>query len=67
MAVEFGLLYFGAGTLLFFFWAYGIVSFVLDLKKKIIPGIRTLLENRRAKKAEEERERERDDKKQQLY
>ncbi|GAA0229929.1 hypothetical protein ACFFQF_13595 [Haladaptatus pallidirubidus] len=67
MAVEFGLVYFGAGTLLFFFWAYGIVSFVLDVKNKIIPGLRTLIENRRAQKAEEEREREREDKKQQLY
>ncbi|WP_049970166.1 hypothetical protein [Haladaptatus cibarius] len=67
MAVEFGVVYFGAGTLLFFFWAYGIVSFVLDLKNKIIPGLRTLIENRRAQKAEEEREREREDKKQQLY
>lgn len=67
MAVEFGLVYFGAGTLLFFFWAYGIVSFVLDLKNKIIPGLRTLIDNRRAQKAEEEREREREDKKQQLY
>ncbi|SIR20945.1 hypothetical protein SAMN05421858_1835 [Haladaptatus litoreus] len=67
MAVEFRLVYFGAGTLLFFFWAYGIVSFVLDLKNKIIPGLRTLIDNRRAQKAEEEREREREDKKQQLY
>ncbi len=67
MAVEFGLLYFGAGTLLFFFWVYGIVSFALDLKNKVIPGIRTLLENRRAQKADEERERDREDKKQQLY
>ncbi|WP_266077879.1 hypothetical protein [Haladaptatus caseinilyticus] len=67
MGVEFGLLYFGAGTLLFFFWAYGIVSFALDLKNKIVPGIRTLLENRRAQKADEEYEREQEEKKQQLY
>lgn len=34
------LAYIGIFTLLFFFWAYGIVSFGQDLKNKIIPGIR---------------------------
>ncbi|WP_458205053.1 hypothetical protein [Haladaptatus sp. NG-SE-30] len=67
MATELGWFYLGAGTLLFFFWAYGIVSFALDLKNKIIPGIRTLLANRRAQKEDEDREREREEKKQQLY
>ncbi|WP_227353989.1 hypothetical protein [Haladaptatus salinisoli] len=67
MPTELGWFYFGAGTLLFFFWAYGIVSFALDLKNKILPGVRTLLANRRARKAEEKREREREEKEQQLY
>ncbi len=67
MVTELGWFYLGAGTLLFFFWAYGIVSFALDLKHKIIPGIRGLLAERKARKEEEEREREREEKKQQLY
>lgn len=37
------------GTLLFFFWVYGIVSFVVDLKRQIIPWIRA----RRATEDEE--------------
>lgn len=67
MVTELGWLYLGAGTLLFFFWAYGIVSFVLDVKNKYVPGARTLLENRRAEKEKEEREREREEQQQQLY
>jgi hypothetical protein len=67
MPTELGWFYFGAGTLLFFFWAYGIVSFALDLKNKILPGIRTLFANRAARKADEKREREREEKEQQLY
>ncbi|EFW93181.1 hypothetical protein ZOD2009_04937 [Haladaptatus paucihalophilus DX253] len=67
MVTELGWYYLGAGTLLFFFWAYGVVSFGLDLKNKIIPGIRGMIAEREAQKAEEERERERDEKKQQLY
>ncbi|CCQ33048.1 hypothetical protein HLRTI_001067 [Halorhabdus tiamatea SARL4B] len=33
-------LYYGGFTILFFFWIYGIVSFALDVKNKIIPGLR---------------------------
>lgn len=33
-------LYFAFGTLLFFFWAYGIVSFVVDVRRQVIPWIR---------------------------
>lgn len=32
--------YFAFGTLLFFFWVYGIVSFVVDLRRQIIPWVR---------------------------
>lgn len=39
----YALVYVGGFTLLFFFWAYGIVSFGRDLKRTIIPGIRGLL------------------------
>ena len=37
MVNELGLFYLGGMTVLFFFWAYGIVSFLLDLKNKFIP------------------------------
>ena len=67
MVTELGWFYLGAGTFLFFFWAYGIASFVFDVKNKIIPGIRGLLADRKDRKVEEEREREREEKKQQLY
>lgn len=33
-------LYFGFGTLLFFFWVYGIVSFAVDVRRQVIPWIR---------------------------
>jgi hypothetical protein len=29
-----------AGSLLFVFWAYGVVSFVLDVKNRLVPAIR---------------------------
>lgn len=61
------LLYFGGGTLLFFFWVYGIVSFAIDIRKKIIPRIRQYRRGRRriANEKQEEREREKDER--QLY
>ncbi|AHG01338.1 hypothetical protein HALLA_02850 (plasmid) [Halostagnicola larsenii XH-48] len=36
-------LFFGAGTLLFFFWIYGIVSFYFDLRYRFIPAARNYL------------------------
>jgi hypothetical protein len=59
--------YWGGMLVLFFFWAYGIGSFVLDLKNKIIPGIIKYRRGRRAEKAKEEREQEREEREQQLY
>ncbi|MDR9430587.1 MAG: hypothetical protein RI568_07790 [Natronomonas sp.] len=41
------ILYFTFGTLLFFFWVYGIVSFISDLRRQIIPWIRVQWRNRR--------------------
>lgn len=67
MAVDLTLLYVAMVVVLFFFWAYGIVSFVLDLKNKIIPGVRQLVQNRRERKQAEEREQEREEREQQLY
>jgi hypothetical protein len=61
------LTYFAAGTLLFFFWVYGIASFVLDLKNKIIPGIRQYVRGRRKQKEQKEEERERKERERQLY
>jgi len=40
MVTTAGWLYLGAGTLLFFFWAYGIVSFALDVKNVYVPAVR---------------------------
>jgi len=59
--------YWGGLLVLFFFWAYGIGSFVLDLKNKIIPGIVRYRRGRRAEAAESEREQEREEREQQLY
>ncbi|MFC6755484.1 MULTISPECIES: hypothetical protein [Haloarcula] len=59
--------YWGGMLALFFFWAYGIASFALDLKNKIIPGIVRYRRGRRAEKAKAEREQERDEREQQLY
>jgi len=61
------LLYFGGGTLLFFFWVYGIVSFVLDLKNKLIPGARQYWRGRKRLNEEKEKEAEREERERQLY
>ncbi len=34
------LLYFLIGTILFFFWIYGIVSFLVDIRRQVVPRIR---------------------------
>jgi hypothetical protein len=41
------ILYFAFGTLLFFFWVYGIVSFISDLRRQIIPWVRVQWRKRR--------------------
>lgn len=66
MVSDAALVYFGAGTLLFFFWVYGIVSFGLDLKNKIIPGIIQYRRGRRQMKEEKQQEEEREKKEQEL-
>ena len=58
--------YFALGTLLFFFWAYGIVSFVLDVKNKLVPGVRRYVRGRRQQAERAEREREREEREEQL-
>ena len=51
-----------AGTILFFFWAYGIVAFVRDVKNWVIPWYRT----RRRRKAESEQREEREEREREL-
>lgn len=67
MVSDAALMYFGAGTLLFFFWVYGIVSFGFDIKNKIIPGIKQYRRGRRRIKEEEQRENEREKNEQELF
>ncbi|MFC5279022.1 hypothetical protein ACFPM1_09675 [Halorubrum rubrum] len=61
------LVYYGGMTVLFFFWAYGIVSFLLDVKNKLIPGIRDYRAGRKRLKEEAEKEEERESRERQLY
>jgi hypothetical protein len=67
MVTTLGWLYLVGGSVLFFFWAYGIASFVLDCKNKFLPAIRTWLANRRERREESERESEREETERQLY
>ncbi|EMA44985.1 hypothetical protein [Halococcus saccharolyticus] len=67
MVTEFGLFYVGGMSLLFVFWAYGLVSFVLDVKNKLIPLVRQYRRGRRRQKEEAEREAEREERERQLY
>jgi hypothetical protein len=68
MAIStFGWFYIGAATVLFFFWAYGIVSFILDLKNTVLPGAIRYVRGRRRMKREEKEEEEREERKKQLY
>ena len=67
MVTDIGLLYIGGMTLLFVFWAYGLVSFVLDVKNKFIPLTRQYLRGRRHEKEQAERDAEREERERQLY
>lgn len=55
--------YVGVVTLLFFFWAYGILAFVRDVKNKLLPWMRQY----RAKRAERAEEEEREQRERELY
>ncbi|MBX0294137.1 hypothetical protein [Haloarcula nitratireducens] len=59
--------YWSGMLVLFFFWAYGVASFVFDMKNKIIPGLVKYRRGRRAEKAEQQREDEREEREKQLY
>jgi hypothetical protein len=56
MVTTLGWFYLIGGTVLFFFWAYGIVSFVLDVKNTFLPAARRWLAARRADAGEAESE-----------
>ncbi|MFD1645872.1 hypothetical protein [Haloarchaeobius litoreus] len=64
---EVALVYYGGGTLLFFFWVYGIVSFVRDLRRTYVPALRKLLTARRAKKQQRAEAEQREERERQLY
>ena len=61
------LVYYGGMFVLFFFWIYGIVSFVLDVKNKLIPGIAQYRRGRKRLKTASKRERERNERERELY
>jgi len=48
-------------TLLFFFWVYGIASFVLDVKHKLVPAVRRYVAARGESRGESRRESTTDD------
>ncbi|WP_207588876.1 hypothetical protein [Halomontanus rarus] len=61
------LFYFVGMFVLFFFWIYGIASFVLDVKNKVIPGIRKYRRGRAEQAAKREQEQKREENERQLY
>lgn len=61
------LVYWTGMVALFFFWAYGIVSFLLDCKNKFIPGLVQYRRGRRKLKEKQAEESEREEREQQLY
>ena len=67
MVTEIGLIYVAGMSLLFVFWAYGLVSFVFDVKNKFIPLTKQYFRGRRNEKEEAAREAEREEREQQLY
>lgn len=67
MVNELGWLYLAGGTVLFFFWVYGIVSFVLDCKNRYVPAARRFVRKRIRERTENETEREREERERQLY
>ena len=67
MVTQLGWLYLIGGTVLFFFWAYGIVSFVSDCKNRYLPAVHQYITGRAQKRAEAEQEREREERERQLH
>ncbi|WP_440771774.1 hypothetical protein [Natronorubrum sp. DTA28] len=61
------IVYYGGLTVLFFFWIYGIVSFALDVKNTIIPGVRQYRHGRKTQKQQQREDNERKENEEQLY
>ncbi|SEV83332.1 hypothetical protein [Natrinema salifodinae] len=59
--------YYGGLVVLYFFWIYGIVSFGLDLKNKVVPGIKRYRRGRKRLDEKQTEEDERATKERQLY
>ncbi|WP_254523850.1 hypothetical protein [Natrinema caseinilyticum] len=59
--------YYGGLLVLYFFWIYGIVSFGLDLKNKVLPGIQQYRRGRNRQSEERTQDDERSTKEEQLY
>ncbi|PSP86306.1 hypothetical protein BRC83_01185 [Halobacteriales archaeon QS_1_68_17] len=66
MVNDIAIVYYGGGTLLFFFWAYGIYAFVRDLKNRFIPAFRQYRRGRKRLEEEKREEEEREEKEKQL-
>ncbi|MFC7156296.1 hypothetical protein ACFQPA_12665 [Halomarina halobia] len=60
-------LYVGGVTLLFFFWVYGIVAFVRDVRRRLIPTVRQFWRGRQRLREQAQKEREREERERQLY
>lgn len=67
MVTRIGLFYVVGITVLFFFWAYGIVAFVRDLRRTYVPALRQYRFGRREQKERAKREAEREERERQLY
>jgi len=66
MVTTLGWFYLIGGTVLFFFWAYGIVSFVLDVKNTFLPAARRWLAARNADSEETDADGDREEAERQL-
>ncbi|QFU81190.1 hypothetical protein [Natronorubrum aibiense] len=61
------LVYYGGLTVLFFFWIYGIVSFALDIKNKLLPAIQQYRRASTRRSRQQEHDNERQEREEQLY
>lgn len=59
--------YYGGLLVLYFFWIYGLVSFGLDLKNKVLPGIKQYRRGRKRREEKRAQDDERTTKEEQLY
>ena len=61
------LVYFGGGTLLFFFWVYGIYAFARDLRGRYLPAVRQYRRGRHTEQEASRQAAEREERERQLY